>query len=158
MIKGAKNIQRGGISKGLCFNERRRRDGGILNLPVLLSDAGGAADGDHTPERNQSNGEHPHHPPKRALTPDDEIDVLASGVAHVVDSSAVVEASVGGSDRPQEEHWPPDLSAEGKGARVAGPGHGGGGEAGDDLTVEEHVLPGVHDHCVVHRQPNHRRS
>lgn len=36
MIKGAKNSQRGGISKGLCFNERGSRDGGILNLPVLI--------------------------------------------------------------------------------------------------------------------------
>lgn len=52
-------------------------------------------------------------PQKRALTPDDEVDILASRVAHVVDSAAVVEASVGGSDRPQEEHWPPDLSTEG---------------------------------------------
>lgn len=98
------------------------------------------------------------HPQKRALTPDDEVDVLASRVAHVVDSSAVVEAGISGSDRPQEEHWPPHLSAEGEGARVAGPGHGGGGEAGHDLTVEEHVLPGVHNHCVVHRQAYHRRS
>ena len=98
------------------------------------------------------------HLQKRVLTPDNEIDVLASGVAHVVDGSAVVEASVSRSDRPQEEHWPPDLSAEGKGAGVAGPGHSGGGETGNDLTVEEHVLPGVHDHCVIHRQPDHWRS
>lgn len=99
-----------------------------------------------------------YHPQKRALTPDDEINVLASRVAHVVDGSAVVEASVSRSDRPQEEHRPPDLSAEGKGPRVAGPGHSGGREAGDDLTIKEHVLPGVHDYCVVHRQPDHRRS
>lgn len=89
-------------------------------------------------------------PQKRALTPDDEIDVFASGVAHVVDGGAVVEASVSRSDCPQEEHWSPDLSAEGKLARVVEPGHGGGREAGDDLAVEEHVLPGVHNHCVVH--------
>lgn len=58
-------------------------------------------------------------PQKHALTPDDEVDILASRVAHVVDSAAVVEATISGSDRSQEEHWPPDLSTEGQGARVA---------------------------------------
>lgn len=92
-----------------------------------------------------------YYPSKRALTPDDQVDVLPSGVAHIVDGSAVVEAGIGGRDRPQKEHRPPHLSAEGEGARIARPGHRGGGEAGYDLTVEEHVLAGVHDHGVVHR-------
>lgn len=52
------------------------------------------------------------------LTPDNEIDVLASRVAHIVDSRAVVEACVSRCDGPQNQCCPPNLGAEGKGAWV----------------------------------------
>lgn len=52
------------------------------------------------------------------LTPDNQIGVLASGVAHVVDSRAVVEARVGRGDGPQDQRRPSNLGAEGKGARI----------------------------------------
>lgn len=162
MIKGAKNSQRGGILKRLCFNERGSRDRRILNLPVLIHHERSVIPKELlvmiTCQCATKATENTYYPQKHPLTSDHKIDVLASGVAHVVDGSAVVEASVSRSDRSQEEHRPPDLSAQWKGARVAGPGHGRGREAGDDLTVEEHVLPRVHNHCVIHRQPDHRRS
>lgn len=97
-------------------------------------------------------------PDRRALTPDDEVDVLAGGVPHVVYGGAVVEPGVGRSDRPQEQHGPPHLSAEGEGPRVAGPGYCWGGEPSDDLTVEEHILAGVHHHRVVDGEPDDGRS
>lgn len=69
------------------------------------------------------------------LTPNNEIDVLASGVAHVVNSCTVVEARVGRCDSPQNQHWPSNLCAEGKLTRVTRPRHCWNRETSGDLTV-----------------------
>lgn len=91
------------------------------------------------------------------LTPDNDIDVLASRVAHIVDRCAVVESGVSRSDRPQDQRWPSDQSTEGKGSGVTHPGDSGSREARGDVTGHLQILPRIHHHCVVHRQPDHGR-
>lgn len=92
------------------------------------------------------------------LTPDDDIDVLARRVAHIVDGRAVVEARIGRGDGPQNQRGSPHLGAEGKGARVTYPRHSGRRETCGDLTGQVHILSGIHHNCVVHRQPDHGGS
>lgn len=86
----------------------------------------------------------------QTLTPDNKIDVLASRVAHIVDSRTVVEACVGRCDSPQNQRWPSDLGTEGKGARVARPRHSGERETCSHLAGKEHILTRVHNHRVVY--------
>lgn len=93
----------------------------------------------------------------KPLTPDNDIDVLARRVAHVVDRCAVVESAVGRSDGPQDQRGPSDQGTEGEGPRGTHPGDGGSWESRRDVAGQMQVLPRIHHHRVVHRQPNHRR-